>query len=99
VGVTAHRASQLGTITNQTFSVGNNSDVSATTGVCTITGNGDSAVHAALHGTLRNERLLDNPGNIGTDPWNSDLFTIEAANPNDYNSLMTASQYDALNNS
>lgn len=98
VGITAFRTSQLGTITSQSFNVANNSDVSATTGVCTVTGSSSNTVHAAMHGTLRNERLLDTPNTIGTDPWGTDLFTVEAANPNDYNSLMTASQYDAMNN-
>jgi len=96
VGITAHRASQLGTINSQSFNYNTGSTVGASDSVCSLNGGGSGGdVHGALGGVLRNERLFDGPNTIGTDPWNSDLFTVQA-NPSDYNALMTAAQYDAL---
>lgn len=99
VGITQRLVGALGTIQSVNFQQAQNSDVNATTAVCSVTGlSSTKSVHATMGGILRNEQLYDDPGSIGTDPWNKPLHTVEANNAADYNSLLTAAQYDALPN-
>lgn len=95
VGITAYRAAQLGTLTGQAFNVPVNTNVSATTTVCTLTGSTTAKVAGCFGGIERNEHMFDDPNTITTNPWSSFIHTVEASNPADYNSLMTAAQYDA----
>src|SRR4029078_9542554 len=67
VGITAHRAGQLGTITSQNFNQGNGTNASATTTVCVVTGSSSDNVHAGMGGILRNERRRDAPSGLGHD--------------------------------
>ena len=45
---------------------------------------------------MRNEGLLDRPGTINGDPWNSWLIMIQPSDMTELDSLMTAQQYDEI---
>lgn len=98
VGVTAYRATQLGTVTAVVMNLAVNTSVTSGKLVGNLTNSNNSGdLHSPLVGILRNEYLLDQPGQSPNDtvakPWDTNLFKLEASSQ-DYNALMTASQYD-----
>lgn len=103
-GVTQYAVDhRIGNVTSVTFLVAKGATVSQGDGVATIVGSlGTVTVHAPAGGTVpdRNERLLDVPGNIKTDPYGTGTnggWIVSISYPTNLpGNLLTAAQYDAL---
>ena len=95
-GYTSFGAGETGTITSvslpaQGIAVNQNQAIGS------LTGSSSSAdFHAPVGGSVidRNEHLLDAPGDINSDPWGTVFCRIKPANMAQFDSLMTAQEYD-----